>query len=216
MRISTNVLLTCIGVIFIFNSLTTPVSSAQVKRGSFVGFVTEDATNKPLSGVTVSVVGTNSGAITDSNGRFALLKIPDQTSSLRFSLVGFQELEITSLTPKTNDTLRVKLRSSAVSIARRYDTVQCKKVIEQAIQDTTNATFVYLQSGGFVNPDTTMQRKIATITRKYGYATAYSGCADDCRDEYNTIIHAWLDKRNPKGWQDIESKELDTLWKSKK
>ena len=71
-----------------------------MKRGSFVGFVIEDLTDRPLSGVNVNVLGTNFFTASDKNGKFALSKIPVKFYSLRFSLVGFQELEMQSMTAK--------------------------------------------------------------------------------------------------------------------
>ncbi len=56
------------------------------------GRVTDGQTNKPLAGVSVSVKGRAGGAYTDSSGNFSLSA--DPKSSLTFSYVGYQSIEI--------------------------------------------------------------------------------------------------------------------------
>ena len=56
------------------------------------GRVTDGQTNKPLAGVSVSVKGRTGGAYTDSSGNFSLSA--DPKSSLTFSYVGYQSIEI--------------------------------------------------------------------------------------------------------------------------
>jgi TonB-linked SusC/RagA family outer membrane protein len=65
--------------------LFTGTLSAQQVNG-----VVKDATGAPLPGVTVQVTGTNSGASTDANGRFALSVENIQTAVLRFSFIGMK------------------------------------------------------------------------------------------------------------------------------
>jgi TonB-linked SusC/RagA family outer membrane protein len=47
-----------------------------------------DNTGKPLLGVSVAVIGTNSGTTTDANGRYSL-SVPQNARQLNFSYVGF-------------------------------------------------------------------------------------------------------------------------------
>jgi TonB-linked SusC/RagA family outer membrane protein len=71
-----------------------------------------DNKNAALPGVSVKVKGTNTGAITDQNGRFSL-NLPDGNATLVFSYVGFQSLEV----PVNNrKELNVTLAESAQSL----------------------------------------------------------------------------------------------------
>lgn len=57
------------------------------------GRVTDADTGEPLTGVTVFVVGTNTGTTTDADGRFSLT-VPDDAETLAFSYVGYIRQEI--------------------------------------------------------------------------------------------------------------------------
>ena len=56
------------------------------------GRVTDSKTNTALPGVTVFVVGTNTGASTDADGNYSL-KLSPGTYNLRFSFVGYDNVE---------------------------------------------------------------------------------------------------------------------------
>ena len=75
-------------------ALSLVLSLAALAQSTVNGTVT-DASNKPLSGVTVMVKGTKNGTSTDLNGRFTINAKPGST--LVFSYVGFtiQETTIT-------------------------------------------------------------------------------------------------------------------------
>ena len=67
----------------------------------------KDATGEPLVGVSVLVVGTTTGAVTDFEGNFEL-DIPDDRNELRLSYTGFapQVIEVSY----RGDILRARLR----------------------------------------------------------------------------------------------------------
>jgi TonB-dependent starch-binding outer membrane protein SusC len=57
------------------------------------GRVTDASTGEPLIGVTIMVVGTNTGTTTDADGTFTL-SIPDDAQTLRVSYIGYLAQEI--------------------------------------------------------------------------------------------------------------------------
>ncbi len=57
------------------------------------GLVTDGSTREPLAGVTVQVVGTKQGAITDMDGRYAV-EVPTPDGVLNFSFIGFRSQKI--------------------------------------------------------------------------------------------------------------------------
>lgn len=59
------------------------------------GTVTEADTDEPLPGVNVVLVGTNSGASTNTNGYYEIDDVSDGTYTIRASMVGYQAVEQT-------------------------------------------------------------------------------------------------------------------------
>lgn len=75
--------------LWLFLSVQTPV---QAQNKSISGTVRSSEDNSPMSGVTVRVKGTNTGAQTNSTGRYTVTATP--TSTLIFSFVGFNTQEV--------------------------------------------------------------------------------------------------------------------------
>src|SRR5690606_35811713 len=57
--------------------------------GTVIGQVTDAATGSPLPGATVNVVGSNTGRITDSNGRYILINVPTGPQAVEVRLLGY-------------------------------------------------------------------------------------------------------------------------------
>ncbi|WP_202909881.1 SusC/RagA family TonB-linked outer membrane protein [Mucilaginibacter pedocola] len=80
----------CIGVLALLFIL-----KAQAQQTiNVTGVVTEQATGKPLPGVTVKVKGTTNGIVTDVNGGYKLT-VP-QDAVLQYSFIGFEPIERTA------------------------------------------------------------------------------------------------------------------------
>jgi TonB-dependent starch-binding outer membrane protein SusC len=67
-----------------------PTALLAQDRGSVTGQVVEEGTQRPLSGVQVSVSGTTLGTITNAQGRFLIPNVPVGTRDIRASLIGYQ------------------------------------------------------------------------------------------------------------------------------
>ena len=68
------------------------VSSALGQR-TVTGTVSDDA-GEPLLAVTVVVVGTSGGTVTDQNGHYSI-EVPDENSTLSFSFIGMETKQVT-------------------------------------------------------------------------------------------------------------------------
>src|SRR5664279_4376423 len=55
--------------------------------------VVKDTGGQPMSGVTVVVKGTTLGTLTGMDGKYSLL-LPDKVSTLRFTFIGYTDLEV--------------------------------------------------------------------------------------------------------------------------
>ncbi|MCX6213082.1 TonB-dependent receptor [Spirosoma sp.] len=69
------------------------VSSAPVAETRLTGVVRDEQNNEPLPGVSIVAKGTNRGTTTDANGRYQLT-VPDETTVLVFSFVGYTSKEV--------------------------------------------------------------------------------------------------------------------------
>jgi TonB-dependent starch-binding outer membrane protein SusC len=86
--------------------------SILLAQGKRVSGNVADATGFPIPGVSVVIVGTTQGTITDSNGNFVLDNVPE-TSSLQFSFIGFENQQISA----TNRTIfNVVLQDSSFGL----------------------------------------------------------------------------------------------------
>ncbi len=65
--------------------------------GKITGVVSDTQTKEPLVGVSVSVEGTNLGAITDQDGKYTILNVPVGTYTLKMTAVGYASLEVSNV-----------------------------------------------------------------------------------------------------------------------
>ncbi|MGQ0560447.1 MAG: SusC/RagA family TonB-linked outer membrane protein, partial [Gemmatimonadota bacterium] len=67
--------------------------AAQTPTGTVVGRVVDGTTLQPISGASVTIVGTTRGTLTEPNGRFALTGIPAGSQRVMASLIGYSSLQ---------------------------------------------------------------------------------------------------------------------------
>ena len=82
--------------------------SAAAQQRTIAGIVTEQATGAPLSGAQVSVVGTNTGGLTNAQGRFSL-QAPVGEVRIRVEHLGFRRVEL--VVGSAQQTLQVALET---------------------------------------------------------------------------------------------------------
>lgn len=71
--------------------LALAVAGQAVTTGVVCGRVTDVATGKPLAAANIELVGTPLGAVTDSEGYYAIANVPPDTYQVKASLVGYYE-----------------------------------------------------------------------------------------------------------------------------
>ena len=91
------------------------------------GIVVSQEDNEPVIGVSVLVVGTNVGTVTDANGRFSLT-VPDGKSQLRFTYIGMETLEVSArpnmrIVLRSGDTNLDEIVVTAMGISRQQKTL---------------------------------------------------------------------------------------------
>jgi outer membrane receptor protein involved in Fe transport len=91
-------------------------SGAAVLAGRIGGRITHAVTGEPLNAVQVSVVGTSLGALSGTDGRYAIANVPDGTYSVRTQRIGFAA-EVRAVTVAGADvTLDMALRPVSVTL----------------------------------------------------------------------------------------------------
>ncbi|MEN8116049.1 MAG: SusC/RagA family TonB-linked outer membrane protein [Bacteroidota bacterium] len=135
------------------------ISSAYAQEITVTGKVTAEDEGS-LPGVTVVLMGTVKGAITDSDGNYNIV-VPDQNAVLVFSFVGY---ESQSVTVGNQSTIDVTLVSDVTALDEvliiGYGT-QKKKEITSAISSVKSEEF---NKGNVNNPAQLLQGKVAGLS----------------------------------------------------
>lgn len=90
-----------------------PMAFAQQTEGKRISGQVIDETNEPLIGVSILVVGTTVGAVTDLNGDYTLV-VPKGKTELQFSYVGYK---VQKVTIPSGNTLNIQMKSDATLLA---------------------------------------------------------------------------------------------------
>jgi outer membrane receptor protein involved in Fe transport len=86
----------------------------HAQKATIQGLVKDKQTGEPLIGATVVLVGTYKGAYADDQGRFTLKDLNPGTYTLRVTYVGYNEVLLTGLTVKADQTLNLIIPMSPV------------------------------------------------------------------------------------------------------
>ena len=101
-------------LLFCWSLLGHPSASVAKPSGSIAGWIRDTATDRPLSGVNVYLVGTARGVASDSAGHFCVSQVPVGLYNLRFSRVGYTPLVKTQVLVKPGRTCVVHARLQAL------------------------------------------------------------------------------------------------------
>jgi len=127
-RFSTPQSIALLGLAFALLGFALP-SITVAQTGSIEGRVTEAESGKALPGVNVIVVGTNTGASTDAQGRFRIENIDPGSYQVRASFIGYKEkttsVEVTpNQTREVNFALEMKTTQLEETVVVGYGTQQ--------------------------------------------------------------------------------------------
>lgn len=129
---------------------------AQTREVS--GTVTEDVSNLPVSGATVEVKGTNYATVTDSAGNYRLM-VPEGSSTLVFSFVGYTNLELPVTGTVVNAVLVHTTGSMESVVVIGYGTAR-KKDLTGAVATVSAKDF---QKGNITTPDQLIAGKVSGV-----------------------------------------------------
>lgn len=117
------------GIAVLLFSLLLPADADAQATGSVVGRVVDRATQQPIAGVQVFVVGTTRGTLTDSDGRYRLGGLDGGQVSVRALIIGYEAQTQTVTVPTAGAaTANFVLGTSAIAL----DAVTVNAVTGQA------------------------------------------------------------------------------------
>ncbi len=122
------------------------------------GTITDSASNRPLSGVTVMVPGTNMATATSANGTFSL-NVPEGTSALSISSVGYGSKDVTIGSTPLNIALAGTAGTLNEVVVIGYGTAR-KKDLTGSVATVTSKDFV---KGQVTTPEQLIAGKVAGV-----------------------------------------------------
>jgi len=141
---------TCLYVFLLFFCTTMVFAQQSI---SVTGTVTESG--QPLPGVTVLVKGTNTGTVTDVNGKFQIT-VPNADAVLQFSFVGFSTTEVTvgnqrdisvSMTEDAFQLDEVVITALGIKRSEKALSYNVQKVDSESVNAVKDANFITALSG---------------------------------------------------------------------
>ncbi|MFP5470128.1 MAG: TonB-dependent receptor domain-containing protein [Bacteroidia bacterium] len=107
----------------------------NAQNGSIRGTIFEDATGEPIPGVQVLVVGTNSGAVTDFEGKFSI-SLAEGKYNLQLSFMTYETIVISDLDVKINDVVvldNLRMKEATNEMSEVVVTAEIAKNNENAL-----------------------------------------------------------------------------------
>ncbi len=122
--------------------------------------VVKDQGGQPMSGVTVVVKGTTLGTLTGMDGKYSLL-LPDKVSTLRFTFIGYNDLEVPVSGKTVIDVVLVEAISEISEIVVVGYGTQKRATVTGAISSVSSDQISALPTSGL---DQALQGRAAGVT----------------------------------------------------
>lgn len=120
--------------------------------GNLRGMITDAATHEPLPGVTVRLLPSGKGVLTDENGRYTFVNAPTGTNTLRASFIGYAPREFTTGTGFASFSLEQDTRTlDEVKVVEVGYGTKRKEAITGAVTSINNKTINQMPSASLSN-----------------------------------------------------------------
>jgi len=128
-----------------------PLDNSQEHDGIVAGRVVDKATQDPLIGTNIEVVGKGLGGTTDNDGNFYISQLPEGEYTLEFSYIGYEskKIELIKISANTKVNLNVELTPIALQLKEiivtpgQFSIMGKEPVVRQSLtrQELENITF---------------------------------------------------------------------------
>jgi iron complex outermembrane receptor protein len=140
-------------LLVLISALSFAGKHGEILKGSFSGIITDAATGKPLSGVSVYISDSKAGTMTNSNGEFIINNIAEGSHLVEFSHIGYntkaEQIIIEGETKKDISLSESVVENNAVIVTGVSRASQLKKVPFQVsvmrkeeLQQTTSTNII--------------------------------------------------------------------------
>ncbi|MDF2774563.1 MAG: TonB-dependent outer membrane protein SusC/RagA, partial [Geminicoccaceae bacterium] len=139
--------------------------SAQGTTGSITGRVVDSTTQQPVANATVSVVGTQVGALTRADGRYFLNGVPTGAQRLRVARIGFgaQEVPVT-VTDGATATVDFTIVAVAATLSEVVVTGYGQQRREAITGSVAQIDADQANKGVMTNPNQLIQGRVTGVT----------------------------------------------------
>ncbi|MCX6135492.1 MAG: TonB-dependent receptor [Ignavibacteriales bacterium] len=108
--------------------------------GKIAGKIVDKATNEPLVGANVVLVGTTLGASADVDGSYVILNIPPGAYTLRVTMIGYSSKSVTGVRVIVDQTTTLNVTVDAASVQLSEVVIQAERPLIQ--KDLTATSYI--------------------------------------------------------------------------
>jgi len=129
-------------------SYSVNIAQTESRYSEITGRVRDFETNKPLAGANVVAMNTNYGAASNLKGKFEV-KLPSGTYSIKFSMVGYEDLIIDNIVVAGNETtvIDTSLRQKAINLESVVITPKTEKYDATSLTAMLNRDMIMRSPG---------------------------------------------------------------------
>ncbi len=98
-------------------SVLIPGAARAGTTGKIAGRIVEKKSKQPLEGVNVAIPAAHTGAVTDADGRFAILNLPAGAYDVKVSLLGYRVTTVTGVVVSSDNTTPLDLPLEEAPVA---------------------------------------------------------------------------------------------------
>ena len=139
------------------------VSRIQFQEGTLTGTVTDAETDEPIPGVNIYLPDLETGAATDTQGKYSIADIPEGTYMVRATYVGYQEFEgEVTITADQETTFDIELNVSALEMGEMVVSGLASSVKRENLANSVSKITADELTGGTspVTVDNALQGKV--------------------------------------------------------
>lgn len=129
----------------------------KAEVGKISGTLIDQDTGEPMIGVTVYVIGTDLGAVTDLDGKYTIRKVPVGTYSLKFSMVGYATYSVEEVSVESGEIAEV-----SVTMAQQAQEIKGIVVKAKALKNNEAALLAHRKSSVAVSDATSREEMTAS------------------------------------------------------